>query len=450
MWPNHPTSGTNFPPLPLFEGDRIIQYMPDQKQLTTWYTEHAVKFIEKNKERPFFLYVPHTMPHVPLHVSDKHKGKSGHGLYADVIMEIDWSVGEILAALRRNGLDGNTLVVFSSDNGPWLEYGDHAGNALPLREGKMTSFEGGLRVPFLARWPGHVPAGRTCREVVAAMDFFPTFGTLAGAQLPADRIIDGRDIWPLLSGQRGAKSPHEAFFYYWEERLESVRSGKWKLHLGHEYIHPDPPGAGGKPGTIVNWQIGVELFDLENDVGEKTDLAKMNPDVVQRLQALAEQCRDDLGDSAQKRIGKNVRPPGRLPIQQAADGTVLLHARDASIHGSTVRYEPQTNKNTIGYWTKLEDWVSWDFSIDQLGTFEVEILQGCGKGSGGSEVEFSVDAQTLKIVVQDTGGFQNFVSRGIGRFKFDHAGRYSLSVKPTSKPGVAVMDLRSVTLRRAR
>src|SRR4051812_15208775 len=174
MWPNHPTSGTNFPPLPLIEGERVIQLMPDQTQLTTWYTERAVNFIEKNKERPFFLYVPHNMPHVPLHVSDRHKGKSGYGLYGDVIMEIDWSVGEILAALARNGLDNNTLVIFSSDNGPWLEYGDHAGSALPLREGKMTSFEGGLREPFIVRWPNHVPAGTTSHELVTAMDFLPT------------------------------------------------------------------------------------------------------------------------------------------------------------------------------------------------------------------------------------------------------------------------------------
>jgi len=312
MWPNHPTSGTNFPPLPLIEGERTIQYMPDQTQLTTWYTERAVRFIEKNKERPFFLYVPHNMPHVPLHVSARHKGKSGHGLYADVIMEIDWSVGEILDALTRNGLENNTLVIFSSDNGPWLEYGDHAGNALPLREGKMTSFEGGLREPFIARWPNRIPAGRTCHELITAMDFLPTVTRLAGAELPTDRIIDGKDIWPLLSGQPGAKSPHEAFFYYWGEHLEAVRSGKWKLHLSHEYNHPDPPGAGGKPGKMGKRQIGLDLFDLDNDLSETNNVAEKYPTIVQRLQALAEKCRDDLGDSAQKRVGKNVRAPSAV------------------------------------------------------------------------------------------------------------------------------------------
>lgn len=322
----------------------------------------------------------------------------------------------------------------------------HTADYLPSRQG----FDDYFGLPYSNdMWPNHPISGTN----------FPPLPLFEG-----DRIIDGKDIWPLLSGQRGAKSPHEAFFYYWEERLESVRSGKWKLHLGHECTHPDPPGAAGKPGKIVNHLIGVELFDLENDISEKKDLAKKFPAVVQRLQALAEQCRDDMGDSAQKRTGKNVRPPGLLAmeladgsspnanpnartVQQAADGTVLLHARNAFIHGSTVRYEPQTNKNTIGYWTKLQDWVSWDFSINQPGTFEVEILQGCGKGSGGSEVEFSIGEQILKTVVQDTGGFQTFLSRNIGKFKFDHAGRYNLFVKPVSKPGLAVMDLRSVTFK---
>ncbi|HMC28907.1 MAG TPA: sulfatase-like hydrolase/transferase, partial [Verrucomicrobiae bacterium] len=287
---------------------------PDQTQLTTWYTERAVRFIEKNKGQPFFLYVPHNMPHVPLHVSDKFKGKSGYGLYSDVIMEIDWSVGEILGALKKHGLDENTIVLFSSDNGPWLEYGDHAGNALPLREGKMTSFDGGLREPFIVRWPNHVPAGRVSHELVTAMDLFPTFARLAGAEVPHDRIIDGKDIWPLLSGEPGAKSPHEAFFYYWGEQLEAVRSGKWKLHLGHEYNTPDPPGSGGKPGKMVKRHIGLELFDLENDISETNNVAEKYPTVVQRLQGFAEKCRDDLGDSARKRVGKNVRPPSKVAI----------------------------------------------------------------------------------------------------------------------------------------
>ena len=313
MWPHHPTSGTNYPPLPLIENEKVVQLMPDQTQLTTWYTERAVHFIQTNKNNPFFLYVPHAMPHVPLFVSDKFKGKSGQGLYGDVIMEIDWSVGQIMQALRDNGLERRTLVVFTSDNGPWLLYGNNAGSAGPLREGKATCFDGGLRMPCIMRWPGTIPAGRVCHELAATIDFLPTFAKLAGTEPPSDRIIDGKDIWPLISGKRGAKTPHDAFFYYWGLNLQAMRSGKWKLHFPHSYPSPQPPGGDGKPGQYATNEIGLALFDLDKDVGETRDVSARHPDIVKRLETLAEQCRDDLGDSAQKREGKNVRPPGRLP-----------------------------------------------------------------------------------------------------------------------------------------
>ena len=310
MWPLHPVNPTNYPPLPLYENEKVVQLMPDQTQLTSWYSERAVKFIERNKERPFFLYVPHNMPHVPLFVSDKFKGKSGHGLYADVIQEIDWSVGEILRALKRNGLDENTLVVFTSDNGPWLLYGNHSGNALPLREGKATTFDGGVRVPCVMRWPGKIPAGAECREMAATIDLLPTIAKLAGTNAPTDRIIDGKDIWPLMSGQPNAKTPHEAYYYYWDRGLEAVRSGKWKLHFAHEYNHPNPRGGDARPGKIVKEKMGTALFDLESDVSEVHDVAAKFPGVVARLQQIAERPRADLGDSLTKRTGKNLRPPG--------------------------------------------------------------------------------------------------------------------------------------------
>jgi arylsulfatase A-like enzyme len=310
MWSHHPTAGTNYPPLPLYENEKVVQIMPDQTQLTTWSTERAVKFIERNQKRPFFLYVPHNMPHVPLHVSQKFAGKSGRGLYADVIMEIDWSVGEILGALKRHGLDDNTLVVFTSDNGPWLLYGDHAGEARPLREGKATTFDGGVREPCLMRWPGKIPAGSVCREMAWTMDLLPTIAKLAGTNAPTDRIIDGRDIWPLMFGQPGAKTPHEAFYYYWGAGLEAVRSSNWKLHLGHEYLMPAPPGGAGQPGRYSRPKIGVELFNLDTDLSETNDVASKFPEVVARLQALAEQAREDLGDALTKRSGKNRRPAG--------------------------------------------------------------------------------------------------------------------------------------------
>jgi arylsulfatase A len=309
MWPKHPTA--KFPDLPLIEGEKTIALNPDQTKLTTDYADRAVKFITKNRGQPFFLYLAHNMPHVPLHVSDKFKGKSKAGLYGDVIMEVDWSVGRVLDTLKENGLDDNTLVIYTSDNGPWLLYGNHAGSAGPLREGKATCFDGGVREPFLARWPGKIPAGTVCHEPVMSIDLLPTIARLSGAKLPA-RKIDGLDIWPLLSGQKGAKSPHEVLYFYWLNELQAVRSGKWKLHFPHTFPKPNPPGKDGKPGKYERLKIGVALYDLEKDPGEKTDLAEKYPEVVKRLQELAEKAREDLGDTATKRKGKGVRQPGRV------------------------------------------------------------------------------------------------------------------------------------------
>ncbi|MEE9370133.1 MAG: sulfatase, partial [Sedimentisphaerales bacterium] len=188
-----PENNKEYPPLPLMKGESVIESNPDQSKLTTLYTEEAVKFIEKNKDKPFFVYVPHSMAHVPLYVSEKFKGKSKQGMYGDVIMEIDWSAGQILSALKRLGIDEKTLVIFTSDNGPWLAYGDHGGSALPLREGKGTTWEGGMREPCIMRWPGKIPAGAVCSELSTAMDILPTFANLAGAKLPRKRI-DGKDI----------------------------------------------------------------------------------------------------------------------------------------------------------------------------------------------------------------------------------------------------------------
>ncbi|MBN2310457.1 MAG: sulfatase, partial [Candidatus Hydrogenedentes bacterium] len=303
MWPQHPTNRT-FPDLPLIEGERVIEYNPDQTQLTRRYTERAVAFIEANRDRPFFLYVPHSMPHVPLHVSKRFKGKSKQGLYGDVIMEIDWSVGEILSALKRHGLDENTLVIFSSDNGPWLSYGDHAGSAGPLREGKGTTFDGGQREPAIMRWPGRIPAGTVCTELCATFDILPTVAGLARAPMPGGRVIDGEDIWPLMAGVPGARSPHEAFFFHRSGRLEAVRSGRWKLHLAHDYRSVKEPGSGGLPGPYEKRHTEQALFDLEHDIGETTNVADAHPEVVARLLGLIEAFRED--------IKANSRPPGRV------------------------------------------------------------------------------------------------------------------------------------------
>jgi arylsulfatase A len=311
MLPDHPPGeGGDYPPLPLFEGEKVVQLMPDQAQLTTWYTERAVKFIEKSKDRPFFLYVAHSMPHVPLHVSDKFKGKSQRGLYGDVIMEIDWSVGEILTALEERGLAEQTLVIFTSDNGPWLAWGDQAGSAHPLREGKKTAWEGGTRVPCIMRWPGRIPAGTLSREPMMTIDLFPTIARLTGAQLPRHKI-DGLDVWPLMAGDPSAENPHEAYYFYYEpNQLQAVTSGRWKLILPHTYNAITRQ----HDHAVLRHEerkVGSELYDLEDDVSETTDVAARHPDVVRRLQALAEKSRQDLGDSLTSRVGKGVREPGR-------------------------------------------------------------------------------------------------------------------------------------------
>jgi len=312
MWPFHPTT-RNFPALPLVEGDKTIHFNPDQTRLTQWYTERAIKFIEINKERPFFLYLPHSMPHVPLFVGYEHYGRTGAGLYGDVIAEVDQSVGRILEALKRLGLEEDTVVVFSSDNGPWLAYGNHAGSRGHFREGKGTTFEGGMRVPMIARWPKKIPAGKTCDELCSTMDILPTFAAIAGATTPRDRTIDGHDIRPLLSGQTDAKSPYEAFYYYWNHGLDGIRSGPWKLHFPHPFPSlTGEAGRDGKPGGITPGQIGLSLFNLTDDPDEARNVAAEHPDVVQRLQKLADAARADLGDAHRKMDGKNRRPAGRV------------------------------------------------------------------------------------------------------------------------------------------
>ncbi len=300
MWPSHPTS--KFPDLPLIDGEKVIAKNPDQTKLTIDYTERALKFIRKNKDQPFFLYLPHSMPHVPLFVSERFKGKSEAGLYGDVIMELDWSVGQIMQTLQALGIDDNTLVIFTSDNGPWLSYGNHSGSAGLLREGKGTTWEGGVRVPFIARWPGRIPADKTQDQPAMTIDLLPTIARLSGAKLPAGKL-DGKDISPLLMGEPNAKSPHEAYYFYWNNELQAVRAGPWKLYFPRTYrtLTGSTAGNDGKPGPYKNVKAGLELFNLDEDLGERTDVGLQHPEVVRRLQVLANRMRDDLGDSLTKK-----------------------------------------------------------------------------------------------------------------------------------------------------
>jgi len=281
----------------LMRNGQILEDALDQEgmdSLTGMYTEEAVKFIRRNKDQPFFLYLAHNMPHVPLGASEKFRGRSKRGLYGDVVEELDWSAGQILKTLEELNLDDNTLIAFTSDNGPWIEdhLGDYGGSAAPLRGWKMSAWEGGPRVPCIMRWPGRIPAGRVCHEMATTMDLLPTFAGLAGAKLHEDRVIDGRDIFSLMSAEPNAESPHEAFYFYNYLRLNAVRSGKWKLVLPRP---AKPPGTGWS-GRMIDAVEKTQLYDLEADIEERYDLADQYPQIVARLMKLIDKARADLGD----------------------------------------------------------------------------------------------------------------------------------------------------------
>ncbi len=317
MWPYHPDGPRAYPDLPTLEGEQVVAWNGDQSGLTEEITARSLAFIEEHAGRPFLLYVPYPMPHVPLAASAAFRGKSVHGPYGDVIQELDASVGRILDALDRRGIGDRTLVIFTSDNGPWLSYGDHAGSAGPLREGKDTTFEGGVRVPFLARWPGQIPSGSVCNEPAMTIDLLPTIAGLIGAEVPEQRI-DGLDIWPLMARPREARTPHEAlFFYHRENDLEALRSGRWKLHFRHSYgsMQGREPGRGGQPGDYdYGARTGLELYDLRIDPGETRNVAEDQPAVVERLLSLAQAMRADLGDGLSGIASTGAREPGRAAI----------------------------------------------------------------------------------------------------------------------------------------
>ncbi|WP_430909615.1 sulfatase family protein [Maribacter sp. 2-571] len=314
MWPLHPQQGSvfDFDPLPLFKNEKVIDTLTNQTHLTTLITEHSVDFIDRNKAHPFFLYVPHPQPHVPLFVSDKFKGKSDRGRYGDVIMEIDWSVGEILNALRKNGLEENTIVIFTSDNGPWLAYGNHAGSALPFREGKGTAWEGGQREPFIMRYPGQLPEGTVIDVPVMAIDLLPTIAEIVDAELP-QKIIDGKSVWSILKGQQRKSAQEAYFFYYRVNELFGVRYGKWKLYFPHTYRTMDgqAPGKDGIPGKYKMIDLSeIELYDVTIDPSETTNVAKEYPKIVAKIKTLADTMRSRLGDSLTGTEGSETRAPG--------------------------------------------------------------------------------------------------------------------------------------------
>jgi arylsulfatase A-like enzyme len=269
--------------VPLMRGEKIVERPADQHTFTKRYTEEAVKFIRASKDKPFFLYLPHNMPHVPLFASADFAGKSPRGLYGDVIEELDWSVGEVLKALRDEKLDKKTLVVFTSDNGPWLQFGEHGGSAGLLRDGKGSTWEGGMRVPGIAWWPGTIPAGVTTQELAATMDIFVTAIKLAGGEVPADRPIDGFDLTPLLTGK--GKSPRDTMFFYRGTKLFAIRHGPWKAHFITQIAY-------GKDGPTEH--DPPQLYHLGRDPGEKTDVAKDNAEAITRIKEIAARHREGM------------------------------------------------------------------------------------------------------------------------------------------------------------
>ncbi|MBO05398.1 MAG: Cerebroside-sulfatase [Chloroflexi bacterium] len=290
--PNPEIKWRDHPPLPLVRDLDVIAEQPDQAAITERYVTEAKEFIRENADKPFFLYFAHMHVHVPIYTPDHFERESENGIYGAGVAAIDWSVDVILHELEQLGIDDNTIVIFTSDNGSRAR--DEGGSNGPLRGHKGETWEGGQRVPFIVRWPGEVPQNAVCEEMATGMDLMPTLASIAGVDAPSDRIIDGHDITPLLTGEAGSTSPWEEFFYYKQRDLEAVRAGKWKLHVR-------------KNGENIN-----ELYDLDADAGETKNLHSSHPEIVEQLNQRIEASRRDIGDAAVGAVGENVRPIGRV------------------------------------------------------------------------------------------------------------------------------------------
>lgn len=311
-----PSNKSRFPLLPLIrnnEPEKYIETLDDQAQLIQILTKESVQFIEKNKSKPFFLYLPHLMPHVPINASKDFRGKSKQGLFGDVMMEMDWSVGEILATLKKHKLEKNTIVIFTSDNGPWQNFGNHAGSTGGLREAKGSSFEGGQRVPFIVQWKGHLPEGKVQAGLASNIDLLPTICALTQSPLPQKKI-DGVNIQRLMEGSQTAE-PRKSFYYYYRtNNLEAVRKGNWKLVFAHPGRTHEGflPGKDGYPGKLnEDFAFNQGLYDLRRDPGERYDVSSMHPEIVAELEALGNQAREDLGDDLKSMPGTGKRMPGK-------------------------------------------------------------------------------------------------------------------------------------------
>ncbi len=443
-------------------------------------TRQAEKFIDDNKAKPFFLYLCHNNPHVILNAKkeliEKHKN-AFNPVYAAMIETLDDCVGRVVRKIDDAGLGENTIIIFVSDNG-----GLHvletprtpATYNRPFRAGKGYLYEGGVRVPLIVRWTGRIKAGETVDVPVISTDWTPTLLALAGAKaLP---MSDGVNLASLLL--EGRAPPARALYWHQPHYMNqgsrpsgAIREGSWKM--------------------IEHYESGAcELYDLAKDVGETTDLAAIQPARIADMRGKLEKWRRDVGaqgnsanpnfngklwktlyrdidtsrlpeaDTAEILAGKlegwrtlmnQVTPNAKkkTPGKDGGAGAVILHAKDAKVHGSKLRYESPPNKDTLGFWVQKDDWAEWTFNVPNAGTFEVEVLQACSKGSGGALVEFAVNGKALTLKVEETGHFQRFIPRMIGTVTFDAAGMQTLTVRAKTKPGVAVMDLRRVTLKAA-
>ncbi len=325
MWPMEydgtPAKETNYkftlPILPLIKNNEKvaeIKTLEDQSTLTGLYTDAAISFIKRNKTKPFFLYLPHTMPHVPINASNKFRGTSKQGLYGDVVQEIDDAVGRIMKTLKEQRLDKNTMVIFTSDNGPWFNYGNHAGNTGGFREGKGTTFEGGHRVPFIVRWKGSIKGGQVCNQLVSAIDILPTISELCKLELPKNKI-DGISLSAIFRGDMNASPRKDFLYYYRKNSLEAVRRDNWKLvfeHPSRSYLN-QAPGKDGFPGNAPeDILMPLALYDLRRDPAEAYDVKNEYPEIVNELNKLAEVARKELGDDLQNRVGEKIRPIGKV------------------------------------------------------------------------------------------------------------------------------------------
>lgn len=412
---------------------------PAGEFLTDRESAEAIAFIEKNREKPFFLYLPHYAVHTPLagksNVIEEFKARPAdrqrNPTYAALLQSVDDSVGRIRARLDELGLATNTVIVFTSDNGGLVLGGDsRATSNFPLRSGKGDCYEGGVRVPLIVLWPGVTRPNSTASTPVQTVDIRPTVLEIAGTPDAPEQVADGVSLAPVLRG-RGLAKQRSLFWHYPHYHpggatpYGAIRSGDWKVIESYESGH-------------------LELYNLASDLSESQDLADAYPEKANQLAK-------ELADW-RKAVGAQMPVPNpnfeRAPIAAAPSGAFQLPAHKAHTHGSKLQYEPPAHKNTIGYWVDPKDWVGWDIEVKQAGRYDVEVLQGCGNGSGGAEIEVSAGTARLTFHVMETGGFQKFMNRHVGTLELP-AGRHTLKFAALSKPGGAVMDIRRVVLRPA-